>query len=364
MRKRGFVSLWQNKHWAGKESGFGMGQKDPNILPGGSGPLPNFLTFGIRGRGYGKYWDDDKEEYVRYLKEISFVSPPFRNEAGRVYRFLITYTRRDEAATAAMGYFMIAECFENGMMYQEPLGTDTTWDSTIGKNTSSTMADILYQWNEKADWNTITSILPTVELNAYNMMINDSNRIFEESKESQTTGYIQGESFSGRQIEAKLWNTPPLLFERPSEGVAGIIQRALSLSSYKYWYGGAGQVATQQLANSLRAAYPSIWTATYYEKALKDVGQNVGDCSYLVNYAYGKASPGNHGPGTGSYLSTYTRLLSGGIKDGMIVWRNGHCGIYYQGNTIELVGIDYDYQERPYNASSWSAILYDRNIQY
>lgn len=349
------------RRWADKGSGYGAGQADTDIKPGGSGQLPNFLTFGIRGRGYDYYYIDD--ERIRYLKEVSFVSPPFKYTDGSVYRFVISYARANQNAQTARGYFMLANCLSDGTLIQEP-SEDTTWDSTIGTNGQMTTGQKLYAWQESASWNDITTIYPTIELSTYNMMISDSDSMYKQIADSSFQGVeFQGISFTCIKRSVTPWNTPPLIFSKTSETAAQIVQRALSLSNHKYWYGAAGQVATQQLANSLRQSYPSIWTQSYYNEAILDIGTQVGDCSYLVNYAYGIASPGNHGPGTASYQSMYSKW-EGTPKNGMIVWRNGHAGIYNNGSVIELSSLKNDFKITQYSPSNWSATLYNKNIQY
>lgn len=139
-----------------------------------------------------------------------------------------------------------------------------------------------------------------------------------------------------------------------------ICARASEWKNYKYWYGGKGEIATVPLANRLRAENPSVWTASYYAKALRDVDgtTRVGDCSGLVCHAYGIGN-------ISSYSIHYKYpVYSGAIKDGMILWRKGHVGIYEQGKVHELKGIDYDYQFNDYNPKEWSAIHYDPSVEY
>lgn len=137
-----------------------------------------------------------------------------------------------------------------------------------------------------------------------------------------------------------------------------IVTRAKSLCNDKYWYGGKHEIATVALAKRLQKENPSTWTASYYNKALNDIGKMVCDCSGLCCYAY-----------------QYTELSSWGLYDkmskwsgkplnGMICWRKGHVGIYNDGLVIQMRGIDYDYQELPYVANEWSAILYDKAVNY
>lgn len=139
-----------------------------------------------------------------------------------------------------------------------------------------------------------------------------------------------------------------------------ICKRASEWSSYKYWYGGKGEIASVSLADRLRRENPSVWTSSYYNKALKDIDgkTRVGDCSGLVCHAYGIGDISSYG-----IKDKYT-AWSGNPMDGMILWRKGHVGIYEHGKVHELKGIDYDYKFNAYNASEWLSTLYDKNVTY
>lgn len=141
-----------------------------------------------------------------------------------------------------------------------------------------------------------------------------------------------------------------------------IVERALSLKNVKYWYGAKGQTATKELADTLRKQNPRIWNDKYYEKAMKDLGKKVGDCSYLVCYSYNRPQIGS------SQISAAYKKTDTPSK-GMILWKKGHVGIYStddngKGIVIELAGIDNDFRIRPYYKSQWQAILYDQNVDY
>lgn len=360
MRKRGFVVNWQNVRWAGINNGYQAGQSNPNIPPGSTGQLPNYFIMEIRGRGYDYYYVG--EERFRYLKSVAYVSPVFTSISGENYRFGVIYERGSHTASNCNGYFVLMPCLSDGRLMAS-VSADTEWDSGYNISGRSAMSYLLFSWAESAKWDTVISTVPTLANDAYNMMNDRSNEMYMQVMSSPTTGTMRTVLSLINVLPTRLWGSPPMTFSEASEQVSQIIQRAKSLSHFRYWYGGDGRPGTVQIANALRASYPNIWTSSYYEKALRDIGYEVGDCSYLVNYAYGKASPGRHGPSTGEYLGIYARW-SGAPKDGMILWRNGHTAIYYQGKSLELVGIDYDYQEKTYNASSWSATLYNPNIRY
>ena len=137
-----------------------------------------------------------------------------------------------------------------------------------------------------------------------------------------------------------------------------ICDRARALSNVKYWYGGKGEIATSQLAARLRKENPNVWTEAYFKRALADVGQRVGDCSFLVCEAY-------EIPMIGSYqLAEKFPMWNGTPRDGMICWKRGHVGIYENGRVHELKSQARDYQFNLYNRNDWEAILYSPDVNY
>lgn len=366
MKKRGFVIGWQNRHWAGKYSAYNAGQNNPNIPSGGTGSLPEFMTNYVYGRGYDYYYDSD-DDRIQYEAEIAYVSSVFISTSGQAFRFVAMYERDSHTATSFREYFLLAECDSSGRFLSSAGYGDNLWNSVMGASGNSYYAYVInaHALATTLTWGQLSARAPFMNNDVYNMMVSNAEAVYGRVKKASVTSTTGKELFTLRYINDDITKTPPLEWTDPSDDttVNEIVQRARSLSVYKYWYGGAGQVATKAIADSLKKSYPSIWTNSYYSKALNDIGQRVGDCSYLVNYAYGIASPGNHGPGTSQYLSRWPKW-TGAPKDGMIAWRNGHTGIYAGGKTLELVGIDYDYQEKTYNPSKWSAILYDPNRTY
>lgn len=118
-----------------------------------------------------------------------------------------------------------------------------------------------------------------------------------------------------------------------------IVERALSYSSYKYWYGGKGQIATMGLAETLRAQNPKVWSDSYFAKATRmiDGKTRVCDCSGLVCGAYGI-------PNIGSYQlkDKMVQVANSDMSPGMVAWRPGHCGIIIDNDNhvAELRNID------------------------
>ena len=363
MRKRCYCLGWQNRHWAKTVTGYNAGAVDPSIRPGSSGTFPDFLTFEIRGRGY--YETDD----TRWLKEIVFISPVLKL-ATFVYRFGISYERASRSSSTATATYFIIDCNTDGSFKTSAGSADNYWENSLGTTDTRYNAVSLWRGSAAADWTKISQKKPFIKSDAYAMMTGaKANDIY--TKSLKTTGSA-GSSvcFSFLSSEAS-WSSEPLQWTDATTDVQEIISRAQSLRGYKYWYGGDGSVANLSLANNLRNSYPGIWTTSYYNKAIKDInGTNrVGDCSYLVNYAYGEASPGNHGRGTSAYIGHFSKW-SGQPRAGMIAWRNGHTGIILETGdnplVAELVGIDYDYMERRYlgRSTPFTAVLYDPNRAY
>lgn len=143
--------------------------------------------------------------------------------------------------------------------------------------------------------------------------------------------------------------------------VDDILKRTIELKDHAYWYGGKGQKASYELADKLRKMYPDTWDNEYYEKAKKDIeaGKYVGDCSYLVCHAYDI-------PQIGSYqIREKFNLWKGNPVTGMILWKPGHVGIYYDGMVFELRGIDYDFSStRWYKREEWNKVLYSKDVDY
>lgn len=361
MQRRGFIAGWKNRRWQNDFNAYAGGQAIPDVPEGGTGILPNYLTFTPLGTGYSYYYDSD-DDRIRYDSEKIFVTPPFMTYDGNVFRFAILYTRDSHTTQNCTFYFCIVFCNGNGTVTETGSGR-SEWSSGLGTSGKAAHALLLSTGPAAEKWNKIIGEIPYLHENAYNMMTNRAAQFYTDVTAIKTTGHVSKELLSISTTPAALWSGDPLYWLTPSTDAEQIVARARSLSGFKYWYGGAGQVASKSLADSLKRSYPNIWTTTYYKKALNDIGQQVGDCSYLVNYAYGRAAPGTHGPGTSSYLSYYSKW-TGAPKDGMVAWRDGHTGIYAGGKTLELVGIDYDYQENPYDPTKWAAILYDPNRTY
>lgn len=153
-----------------------------------------------------------------------------------------------------------------------------------------------------------------------------------------------------------------------------VVKNAFSMKNYVYWYGGSGQKCSYALLNTLSRLYPGIYTTTYKQKCVADIknGKYCIDCSGFACKASGL-------PHYSTYQMTYDSHFiqlkdKSKIKNGMIVWRPTHCGIYYNGEVITTVsgeyviearGIDYDITTtRKYRDTDWDRIYYVRGINY
>lgn len=140
-----------------------------------------------------------------------------------------------------------------------------------------------------------------------------------------------------------------------------IIKNALLYKNCVYWYGAKGEQCTYKLLNILSALYPGIYTTTYKQKCMTDIrnGENAIDCSGLVCRAYGISNMSTYD--MPKHFTEYT----GPIKNGMIVWKQEHVGLYYNGMVLEARGIDYDITDtRTYKKSDWERVYISPYVNY
>lgn len=366
MKRRGFVSGWKNRRWQSTVSSYQRGQSISSVVS--NGILPNYFVMESRGYGEKSYTSGGSTYY--YKMGILFVSPLFVTIDGNAYRFVSVVSRSSRTQTTNLRLdFGICRCnrstgkfsqYITSASYRCFIDTELISQDVI---TRAPLAPILYTTTLSSDitWDDVQDLKPYLTPYGFDTMTKSGDSIFTKAFEFIRGAYVRNYPIVFYEVDEYLMKSAPIEFSKKSD--SDIVQRAMSLSSYKYWYGGAGQIGTVALADDLKRDYRSIWTDSYYEKALLDVGQRVADCSYLVNYSYGIASPGNHGPGTRDYLKRFSQW-NGTPKNGMIAWKNGHTGIYNENTTIEMRGIDSDFQINPYDSSRWEAILYDPNINY
>lgn len=141
-----------------------------------------------------------------------------------------------------------------------------------------------------------------------------------------------------------------------------IITKAMSyVGVYAYWYGGKGERCSVSLLNRLSGAYPSVYTSAYITKCQADIksGKYCIDCSGLVCSAYGVAHRGTE------QFSVIWKTWKGTPKNGMILYRKGHCGIYNNGYVIEARGKDFGVTStRVYKVSDWTRVYYSTAVDY
>lgn len=352
MKRRGFLGLWNNRRWLQQQSSAWGGSSAPSIPPGSTGQIADFSP-DVRARGY--LIDDDG----RFLSQVVRLFPIMRT-AGSFWRFYTSCSRACRTCSVTVS-FGIVNCDSFGALSDLSGNAITEFDPLFGSSGQSyTAIELIWENRESSFWGRVISESPIVNDRIHNLMISsDAGRVY--TAATQKAGGIVSVTPCLRFRRAdEVLNYFGHIWETPEQIDSAIIARARSLSGYKYWYGGSGQVANVALANQLRQSYPNIWTSAYYQKAMADIaaGVRVGDCSYLVSYAYDIPRTSSAG-----LRNTYP-AWSGAPKDGMILWRPGHVGIYWSGKVIELVGIDVDYRESTYVASKWEAILYDKNRTY
>ena len=140
-----------------------------------------------------------------------------------------------------------------------------------------------------------------------------------------------------------------------------IIKNALLYKNCVYWYGAKGEQCTYKLLNILSALYPGIYTTTYKQKCMADIrnGECAIDCSGLVCRAYGISNMSTYD------MPKHFTEYNGPVKNGMIVWKHEHVGLYYNGMVLEARGIDYDVTDtRTYKKSDWEHIYINPDVNY
>lgn len=326
--------------------------------------LENMLN--IIGRGYGVNNDGNT-----YEKELYFASSVLKNDAN-YYRFVYVVFRDTDTSQSTHGYLGIAHCNSNGS-FKTSSGGRSAWASGYASNGNKITISCLLYIPTGQSWTLAHDVYPTIDPSFATMVTTNAAKVYREAMAAASTGTYEMNASIIQTKASSPWTSIPMVWAENDESPNEIVKRARSLSHLVYWYGGAGQTANQALLDSLTASYPSTYNDTnnnYITKCKADIkaGKQVGDCSYLVNYAYGKASPGNHGSGSGAIANSYSLYgVPGSItpKDGMILWKAGHVGIYWDNKVIELRGIDYDYKEDAYDLKrGWKKILYDKNISY
>lgn len=356
--KRGFIGGWQNRRQVGvKDGGYWAGQENPNIE---NNPPLNDIFWIKQAEGYTTYQIGD--DTTRVKTEVTFLSSVLIN-LGQNYRFYQHHYRPRNATTVTVS-FGVVNCDEVGNLSEVfNTGRDVNWFGIgTGSNTYTAYECYKTSWSLSDDvelWDRIQNSRSFIRMSTMQMITTSlANQIYSQAilNNGNTISYRSLTIIGGTH-----WTDTALYWDTNNNiRVTEIIARARSLSQVKYWYGGSGQVANINLANSLRSSYPSIWTQKYYNEAIQDIagGYRVGDCSYLVCYAY------DIGRTSSTYLEQKYPAYQGTGLPGMILWRPGHVAITDGTYSIQLQGLKTDYVERPLSEDKYSKVLYDPNINY
>lgn len=360
---------YQHRYYAGAQSPASSGQSKFNPKGDTEKEMVNDMLY-VKGRGYRLDSDGDQ-----YLSEVVFSTPVLISN-GQCFRFLYIVQRTTPSNSAtASGYLVIALCNADGTLQSQSTGNRASWDSELASNGTQNQGHLVYKTSNAGTWRDIASAdagttFPEIDPD-FGAMVNSINSlgVYQAcmgSSQTKTTTTITMAIFEHSNMA---WSAAPMSF--PSSGgtiTSDIVERAKSMSNHKYWYGGGGQIATQALADSLYNTYKNtIWSKDYYNTALKDIDgtTRVSDCSHLVSYAYGLVEHGTHGLNTTALVNKYAKYADrNNPKNGMICWRSGHCGIYADGQVIQMKSQKYDYYVETYKAGDWDYILYDKNRSY
>lgn len=99
---------------------------------------------------------------------------------------------------------------------------------------------------------------------------------------------------------------------------------------------------TKTKLNQLKKLYPSVITASYYNKALKYVGTVCTDCSGLISGYTGKLLGSSQLYSSASKKVKLNKNDCSEIPIGAVLWKSGHVGVYIgNGEVAEALGINY-----------------------
>ena len=154
-------------------------------------------------------------------------------------------------------------------------------------------------------------------------------------------------------------------------------------AGWVYWYGTYGKRCTEKLYNSKKKQYPAHYTASREAGYKKDIaaGKRCADCVGLIKSFFwtgGKfdtepvyksnGCPDKSANGMIAYCSETGPIKSLPEEPGLVVWKDGHIGVYIGGGyTIEMRGFAYDCVKRRVSEGPWtkwgrlpaSMIVYD-----
>ena len=353
MKKCGFQNKWQNKHWWLTPSSYQRGQTDPAIPSGGTGASPNYFSMSTKGTAWTIV--DDEE----YDMERVYVGAPLIDDLG-VYRVGVLFHRDSYNSSSCTAYTFIAECGSDGRIVSYGSSSRTSLDGAVFAG-SIGKAWCIYK-KSGYSWATATNNIPLITENGINLTVgSNAHAVYKKIKDTWTydipcISMIFCDAVSeAAQSDGAL--TPETTTPEPND----ICTRMETFKGdWVYWYGGSGEVASEEVLARLSRSYGSRYNDAYIAKARKDINGHtrIADCSYAVSYAYNVSRTNSEW-----FLHNFA-TWTGTPKNGMFLVRSGHVAIYRDGHTMEMSGIDEDYQEKPYVASKWARVGYDPNRQY
>lgn len=131
-----------------------------------------------------------------------------------------------------------------------------------------------------------------------------------------------------------------------------LVKFAEAMLNHEYWYGTYGQEASKSLLESKKKQYPKYYDASKYSKGWTCDGRKVFDCAGLIkgaNWCDGdpdakvKYNSKEDKSANGLYEAANEKGPISTLPEipGIIVWKNGHVGIYIGGGVvIEAKGHD------------------------
>lgn len=157
-----------------------------------------------------------------------------------------------------------------------------------------------------------------------------------------------------------------------SNGVWGGAKR------WGYVWGMNGDEYTKDIANKYHAeaksgkrSVPSTRNRNsyYIGDCTKWIGNLTADCSGLLVGAQRSINPKFGDMSSGSWIQqctkTSTTMSSIPNEPGIILWKNGHVGVYISDNTvIESRGTDYGVVVSPISSQKWAKWGYSKHIDY
>lgn len=138
---------------------------------------------------------------------------------------------------------------------------------------------------------------------------------------------------------------------------------------WAYWYGTYGNKCTLEKYKGKKRQYPAHYTDDRYEGYMLDIEQHryCADCVGMIKsffwtggvYGGEPKYATNHCPDTSANGMISLCKTQGDIKSipdipGIVVWKNGHIGVYVgDGYTVEMKGFNYDCIRAKVSNGNW-----------